>query len=488
MSLFPLTRTMMNEPMSAPPEEKTPPTSLLNCVGERNSMNEPEPAATAEKVEPKTTPRMARAELLAPDLSWKLLSHFDEWPGAIPENAEKHFPGKTGQVRGVLASLTDAGLLTSVPVLRTTNGRLAPWPHQKPTDAAEVESKEPESKSSPAGQDATPKRGGRLVNMTYITDEAATFFLNRDGVAVLGTRHRTDGAINQDHRLRRPHRNHTGQLDLVLTTLASLGFPVRSGRRNLMDFPGIGRVAPDAVMTAGVPLGLVCITDLSAPSSAEYRRMIPDALHGYLSRAAINFPDDLLQRHLIICPIVSDVRWSHEHLPLVGESAGVPIEVLALCGSDSRLRIFPRPLPEGHCRLGIPIDFCVEYERSARTPRRIRRKLRNWVLLAKRGYHFPLLFISETDKVEETVVREASSLMDEEQVSLILVTSTYEKVVHRLPAGENGVWSFQGRSIRLGGVGMPPGAGVQYCAGNEARYKGEAHLPLTALVNLPLPL
>ena len=368
--------------------------------------------------------RLKRAELLCLDPYAWLLSQVQEWPGAVDENLVRRY---TGAHKPLVERALDELLLWEFmqfrPARRTSRNRFV-------GDLASLDEGE---------------RVVRQVRMFYLGGRAGAFLHHRDGVASNSATARHNSAMNQDHRKVRPHRSHTGQLDDVVTSLMLQGYDIRSGRRDLVHAPGLPQLVPDAVLTtvvANVPFSLMRI---ETTLDAEVVSALKDRLFPMLN----SMYESDRQVFVLVCHdqrLASLAQAEGDAWVRLLES---PHQVLAVTAQDvSDMRAFTKP-PKSLWRLFRVVRFFVEYERSARYRERIRAKLLSYVLLAKAGRKFALLFITETDAAERFVVEEAAALMKEHDVELMAVTSTYDKIVRRLPTGDPGVWSHRGSSINV---------------------------------------
>ena len=370
------------------------------------------------------TERMKLAELLCSDPHNWLFSQIQDWPGAVDENLIRRYAGPhKGLVEQALEEMLQLELVQFGLAWRTSRNLYI-------ADLAKLKKGETE-----VGQ----------VRMFYLAKMAGRHLHRRDQVAANGPTSRHDSAMNQDRREVRPHLSHTGQLDDVVTSLMLQGFDIRSGRRDLVQPAGLPQLVPDAVLTAVVayvPFGLVY---LHATVDSEVTPSIKDQLLPVLSVPA--GPDGY------VVVLVCNTRRLAALAQAEADAWVRPVEsrqrVLAVTEQDVSDMSAYRKLPDSLRGLFRVVKFFVEYERSARFRDRIRDKLMSYVALAKNGHVFPLLFITEKDLAERFVLEESEALMAEHGVELVVVTSTYDRVVRRLPAGDPNVWSRRGGSIKM---------------------------------------
>ena len=368
--------------------------------------------------------RMKLAELLCQDPWAWLLSQIQEWPGAVDENLVRRYTGAHKPlVERALDELLQRELVQFMPARRTSRNRFI-------GDPVSLDERE---------------RVVRQVRMFYLAEKAGTFLHHRDGVASNGPISRHNSAMNQDHRKVRPHRSHTGQLDDAVTSLMLQGYDVRSGRRDLVHAPGLPQLVPDALLTAVVANVPFSLMRIDATLETEVVSALKDRLFPMLNAM---YQSD---RQVVVL-VCHDQRMAS--LAQAEGDAWVrllesPHRVLAVTAQDISDMSALRKLPKSLWRLFRVVRFFVEYERSARYRRRIRAKLLSYILLTKAGRTFPLLFITETDAAERFVMEESMALMAEHGVELMVVTSTYDKIVRRLPTGDPEVWSQHGSFIEV---------------------------------------
>ena len=377
---------------------------------------------------PMTTDQMSRAELVSLDPHGALISEINDWPGTVDENAVRRRPNKANLVLPAIGDLIQAKLVRVVPVWRTSRNRFLKDPERLPRGEFVV---------------------GR-ARMLYHADDAATYLHNRDGFAVNGLRLRHNGALNQDHRERRPHRSHTGQLDDVVTDLTLQGFTLRSGRRDRVQYRGLPQLAPDAVMTAKVALGTVAVVYIDALLEGGVKLNVQRVLAPHLYETARG------AERLVIMECRNDrsARIAREEAIRLVRENGTSLWALAVSRPLPSLSSGVQALAENFPDQFITVEFFIEYERSARHPERVRKKLWGYVEYAKHGHQFPLIFITETDQVERFVLEESEALMVENRIELTVVTSTYGKITGRLPDADREVWSHRGIPIVLLPVGI----------------------------------
>ena len=372
---------------------------------------------------PLTTVQMERAELLSLDLHGALFAEIRDWHGTLEENAVRRHPDRASQVKPAIDELILAGMVQAEPVWRTSKN----WFLGNPDNP-------------PGGQTVVSQ-----TRMLYGADEAATFLRNRDGTAVNRFRNRHNGALNQDHREKRPHRSHTGQLDDVVSDLFIRGFTVRSGHRDRIQYRGLPQLAPDAILTAKIPLGTVAVEYVDALLEGGVRLNVERVLGPHFHDAAKG------QERLIVleCRNGRSARIAGEETRRLARLLGVAVPVLIVADPIQSLANATQKLAQAFEKQFTTVDFLVEYERAARIPTRIRKKLRKYVQYAAQGYRFPLGVITETDQAERFVLEETEALMSEYGTELLVVTSTYEKITRGLAAGDSDVWSHRRDQIVL---------------------------------------
>ena len=327
---------------------------------------------------PIATVQMRRAELLSLDLPGALIAEIRDWPGTLEENQVRRHPGRATQVMPAIDELILAGLVQAAPVWRTSRN----WFVGKPDNP-------------PGGQTIVSQ-----TRMLYGADEAATYLRHRDGTAVNGFRVRHNSAMSQDHRKKKPHRSHTGQLDDVVTDLLLHGFALRSGHRDRTQYKGLPQLAPDAVMTAKVAAGTVEVIYIDSLLEGGVRLDVQDKLAIHLNNAARGG-----ERMIILeCRTRHGAEIAREEGARLVRERGLALPVLGLVSPVPSLTFAVRALANDFPGRFVTVEFYVEYERSARFPTRIRNKLRKYIAYAQSGSKFPVCLITETDQAEQFVL------------------------------------------------------------------------------------
>ena len=386
---------------------------------------EPDPAPQQNAYDP-----IVQAELLLRPFHGLLFAEIRDYLGTTDQNMMRRHPGGKGRITPALTNLTLVGLVCSVPVLRTSRNRII-------------------------GRDGLLWDGETVtepLQMYYPGMFAPNFLHDRDGTTMNTLRNRRDEAMNQDHREKNPHRIHTVQSDDVFSVLHIDGQFMRSGQRHEVNQRGLPQLKPDAVMTSRVREGPVVVQFIDSRKSPEAREAAQHLILPHIEAARVDeYPPVLL-----ICRN----RFLAEHARLaamdLAEQHRAALQVMA----EER----------GHYEIGPPIaghpdwfryitsvvDFFVEYERSARTPRRIMRKLGLYFNAAKRGYDFygrklRVAFITETAQAERTVVEKSEALTRETGTELMVITTTYGRIMERLAFGDRDVWLHRGSPIHIEG-------------------------------------
>ena len=376
-------------------------------------------------------PDMALAERLLQGLFPDVLRDVHEFPGATDYNLSARH-GSVGRVSRIVDLALEMELLDSVTNYRTSKGRLVGNPEAVHPD-----------------ENITLD-----FRMLYLSPEYGRYIRRRDRVPANRTVGRHDAAKQQDHRAVRPHRAHTVGLDDVVTGLTLGGFHVRSGRRDLVDSRPLphgvrwpyGRflpqIVPDAVLRAQVYLRDIFVEEVPEVWGQQIRTVVDDLLAPYLAG-----PEAPQHPVLLVCP--------DEHLAeIVRETAreslfrdGMPLDVDAVVQGTYSFERMLDDDPDNLMGLFATYEFLLEYERSARNPAAIVRKIRSYVGHAKWGVRKRLAFVAETARAEAIAIEQARNLIEEFDVNLEIVTSTYDRITRDLPAGDRDVWTCVGQPL-----------------------------------------
>ena len=377
------------------------------------------------------TPEIPLAQRLLDELFSSLFRDVHDFPGATDYNlGARH--GSVPLVNKALNDAADMQLLNFVTCYRTSRRRLV----------VDLEA---------LHDDETVTNEFRMF---YLGLEAGRYFLRRDRVPANRSVGRHDSARKQDHRETRPHRSHTICLDDVVTGLSLGGFRVRSGRRDLVKSrplpPGVEwrhgkylpQIVPDAVLGAEVYLGEAFIERVPDVWGRGIRTSVDELLAPYL--AAREAPQHPV---LLVCPDDALAAIVREHAKKTADLRGVPCEVDAIAQGMNHFQKAHDGDPDKLMLRFATYEFLLEYERSARNPNSINRKLLSYVAHAKWGTRKRLAFVTETDRAETIATDKAHQLLNEYDVGMEIVTSTHEKITEGLPVGDRDVWTCVGAPL-----------------------------------------
>ena len=377
-----------------------------------------------------TTLPMARAELLSWEPHRSLFNHIREWSGAVDENLGKLFGDTPGEAETALQDLFRAGLVQFKPVWRTSRNIFLQHPH-----------------SVPRGQKIV-----RQVRMFYVDKDAGAYLRIRDGLAHNYLTPRHNGALNQDHRAERPHRSHTGQLHDVVTSLILAGNSIYSGRRDRRDVPLLQKLAPDAMLPAVVPKADVHHYKIEGEAIEQIMPVVQKLVTDHCRQEPAPTVGPLCT---LLCRDKAVAQDAQYVAAVVLRQNGL-VNGRDMGPAFLTLDDIDRPAASSTLALleAFPLYFSntplnLEYERSARTPRRVRKKLRYYFECAKEGDERALAFITESDSVESFVHDEYRALVQEYGFTLTVVTSTYDRITRELAPDRQDVWTRNGHSVVL---------------------------------------
>ena len=376
-------------------------------------------------------PDLVLGERLLEGLFPTVLRDVHEFPGATDYNlCVRH--GSVGRVSQIVDLALDMKLLISVTNHRTSRGRLVGNPEAVRPD-----------------ENITQE-----FRMLYLNGEYGKYIRRRDRVPENRSVGRHDSAKQQDHRAVRPHRAHTVGLDDVVTGLTLGGFHVRSGRRDLVNSRPLphgvhwpyGRylpqIVPDAVLRALVYLGEKFIEEVPEVWGRQIGTVVDDLLAPYLAG-----PEAPQHPVLLVCP-------GERLAEIVRETAretlirhGMPFQVDAVAQGTYGFERLLDDGPDNLMSISAIYEFLLEYERSARNPAAIVRKIRSYVAHAKWGVRKRLAFVAETARAEAIAIEQARNLLEEFDVNMEIVISTYDRITRDLPAGNRDVWTSVGQPL-----------------------------------------
>ena len=376
-------------------------------------------------------PEMAVAETLLDGLFSSVFRDVHDFPGSTDYNlGTRH--GSVRRVNQALNHAINVQLLDSVTYYRTSTNRLV-------MDLATLKEEETVTDS---------------FRMFYLGPEAGRYLLHRDRVPANRSVGRHNSARQQDHRQVRPHRRHTLDLDDVVTGLVLGGFHVRSGRRDLVNSRPLPRgarwpygkrlpqIVPDAVLRTEVFLKEAFIEEVPDVWGREIQTSVDELLAPYLAA-----PEPLHQPVLLVCQGDALAAIVREQAKEAAGVHGASLEVEVIEQGTYYYQRADDAVPEKLMMCFATYEFLLEYERSARNPRSLHRKLRSYIGHAKWGVRKRLAFVAETARSEAVAITQARQLLTELDVSMEIVASNYERITVALPAGDRDVWTCVGTPL-----------------------------------------
>ena len=286
-------------------------------------------------------------------------------------------------------------------------------------------------------------------HMHYGSREAAIIIEHRDVSSLNRSRDRFHEDIRKDHNAARPQLLHTLRLNDCIVALHKAKYNVSAGYRGCLYLPGGRQLVPDARLSAHLDLGEFPTEFLRGYWLSPTSRQASDVREGVRQQLVKYVPDARESGSL-------DVACVCEHEGLMAVAREEAAEIART--HQVELSVFPflqkyvtvdppRPdMPESLRRLWAPIEYYLEYERSATTRGAIRDKLMPYFRVARPGHSLHVIFICETPRAAELFREVGQKLERELGVSIHLITSTYAEV----SAGEfDSCWNWGGAAVRL---------------------------------------
>ena len=236
-------------------------------------------------------------------------------------------------------------------------------------------------------------------HMHYGSREAAVIIEHRDVSSLNRSRGRFHEDIRKDHNIARPQLLHTLRLNDCYVTLHKAKYNVSAGYRGCLYLPGGEQLVPDARLSAHLDLGEFATEFLNGYWLTPTSRQAKAVREGVRQQLVKYVPDARRFGSLAVAclcenELLADV--AREEVAEIAQTYQVKLSAFPLLQRQVTVDP-PRPgMPEVLRRLWKPVEFYVEYERSATTRAEIRKKLMPYFRVARRGHTLSVIFICET--------------------------------------------------------------------------------------------
>ena len=286
-------------------------------------------------------------------------------------------------------------------------------------------------------------------HMHYGSSEAAIVIAHMDASSLTRSRDRLHEDIRKDHNASRPQLSHTLQLNDCLVSLNKGKYNVSAGYRGCLYLAGGLQLVPDARLSAHLRLAEWETEFLSGSWLSPTSRQARTVREGVRQQLVKYVPDARRSGSLtVVCVCTNEglMEVAREESAEISQTHQVDLSTFTLLQRDVYMDP-PRPgMPEVFRRLWTPIEFYLEYERSATTRRAIRDKLMPYFRVARRGHSLSVIFICETKGAAGLFREVHRNLQRELGVSVLLITSTYAEV----SAGQfDSCWNHNGAAVHL---------------------------------------
>ena len=287
-------------------------------------------------------------------------------------------------------------------------------------------------------------------HMHYVSIEGTIIIEHRDVSSLVRSRNRVLEDIRKDHNIERPQLLHTQQLNDCVVSLVKAKYNVSAGYRGCLYLPGNEQLVPDARLSAHLDLGESAVEFLRGNWGAPAGRQAM-AVRAEVRQQLVQYVPDVRRfgglEVFCLCENEQLMEVAREEAAEISRVHQVNLSVVPIL-ERSVFVAPPRPdMPEIWRRIFLPLEFYLEYERSATTSADIRDKLMPYFRVARRGYNCPVIVICETERAAEPFREEHQKLQRELGVSILLITSTYAEV----SAGDqfDTCWNQDGAVVHL---------------------------------------
>lgn len=274
-------------------------------------------------------------------------------------------------------------------------------------------------------------------DMHYPSDSLLLWASRRDRVSVNTIRKRAEEEVRGDHNPGMPKLRHTLQYNQCAVTLRLGGYQLAPGYRDCLYLPGGHQLVPDGRMRVTADFGQ-CPVRFPKEGREEVRKLM--RAYKLIARAYAGKP------LFLVCPDANEVSLAQE------EVLRFDLPVWAVEPDQVELGDLPEGSPEILKTVSVDLDLFVEYERSAKTRKDIRRKLPPYFKAAERGFARSLLVITETDRAAPLFREEHENLKYELGISFPIVSATLEEIAAGKKSGDLWVLDWMEIPLRHAGV------------------------------------
>ena len=384
-------------------------------------------------LEPVLSAAMRRLSHLRGVLATRVFQLAEDFSGVTELQMAKFTGEKLDRIEAAIAQLVEGNLLLRYPIYRITGEELTSNLAHWRVRMADVD-------PDRVYEDPKP-----VFHMCYLSDEGTIIVEHRDISSLRRIRARVHEDIRKDHNAGGQNQiNHTLQLNDCLAALTAARVEVSAGYRSCIYLPGDRQLVPDARMAAAWDMGEHVVEELRGnPGSPAFRRQVRDLLLKYvpdarnLSRLEVTFVCRGEASRAIVREEAERVRREYQ------------VELDAVPVLDAVVMVGParEGMPEIWRPVYMPLNWILEYERTAVERTDIREKLMPIIRVVQGGHRVNVGFICETQLAAERFEEEHQRLQRAHRVSFTLVTSTHERVTTQARRGTP--WSMNGTAVRL---------------------------------------
>ena len=384
-------------------------------------------------LEPVLSAAMQRLSHLRGVLATRVFHLAEDFSG-VTELQMATFTGeKLDRIEAAIAQLMAGNLFVRYPIYRITGGELT-------SDLAHWKVRMAEVDPDRADEDPKP-----VFHMYYLSDEGTIIVEHRDISSLRRIRARVHEDIRKDHHAGDQNQlHHTLQLNDCLAALTAAGVEVSAGYRACIYLPGNRQLVPDARMAAAWDLGDHVVEALRGnPRSQEFRRQVHELMVKYVPDAR-----DLSRLQVTyVCENEVARAVVREEAARVCREYQVDLQAVPVLDAAVQVGPAQEGMPEVWRRVYMPLNWLLEYERTAVERTDIREKLMPIIRMVQGGHRVNVGFICETQLAAERFEEEHQRLQRAHEVSFTLVTSTHERVTTQARRGSP--WSMTGAPVRL---------------------------------------
>ena len=207
-------------------------------------------------------------------------------------------------------------------------------------------------------------------HMHYSSIEGTIIIEHRDVSSLVRSRNRVLEDIRKDHNIERPQLLHTQQLNDCVVSLVKANYNVSAGYRGCLYLPGNEQLVPDARLSAHLDLGEFATEFLRGNWGAPAGRQAT-AVRAEVRQQLVQYVPDVRRfgglEVFCLCENEQLLEVAREEAAEISRVHQVNLSVVPILERSVFVALPRSDMPEIWRRIFLPLQFYLEYERSATT-------------------------------------------------------------------------------------------------------------------------